>query len=249
VRLLPFILSAHPIAAIFDASNPLRMKTTQPKINGSRIVAIAASAVALLLAASAAAQTVRYVPVPDGSKVKMEGTSTIHDWTVNSPTIDGIIEADKDFPESALKNPAAAKPNVQVSIPVSTLKSYADSMDAVMQDHMNMERYPRIEYRLVELKPKSVAGATGPLQFDAVGALTVAGTTQTITMPVTIERIDKTTLKIIGTTPLKMTDFDIKPPAPRILGMPTIKTGDDIKITVEWLVVQKAGPAQPAKVP
>jgi hypothetical protein len=31
--------------------------------------------------------------------------------------------------------------------------------------------------------------------------------------------------------------------------MPTIKTGDDIKITVEWLVVQKAGPAQPAKVP
>jgi polyisoprenoid-binding protein YceI len=224
------------------------MKTTQPKINGSQIVAIAASAVALLLAASAAAQTVRYVPVPDGSKVKMEGTSTIHDWTVNSPTIDGLMEADKDFPESALKDPAAAKPNVQVSIPVSTLKSYADSMDAVMQDHMNMERYPRIEYRLVELKPKSAVGATGPLQFDAVGALTVAGTTQTITMPVTIERIDKATLKIVGTTPLKMTDFDIKPPAPRILGMPTIKTGDDIKLTVEWLVVQKAAPA-PAKAP
>jgi len=96
---------------------------------------------------------VRYVPVPDGSKVKMEGTSTIHDWTVNSPTIDGLMDADKNFPESALKDPAAAKPNVQVSIPVSTLKSYADSMDAVMWDHMNMERYPRIEYRLVELKP------------------------------------------------------------------------------------------------
>ena len=223
------------------------MKTTQPKINGSQIVAIAAGAVALLFAASAAAQTVRYVPVPDGSKVKMEGTSTIHELTVNSPTIDGVIDADSTFPESALKNPAAAKPNVQVSIPVSTLKSYADSMDAVMQDHMNMERYPRIEYRLVELKPKSAAGATGPLQFDAVGALTVSGTTRTITMPVTIERVDKTKLKIVGTTPLKMTDFDIKPPAPRILGMPTIKTGDDIKITVEWLVVQKAAPAQPAQ--
>ena len=225
------------------------MKTTQPKIYGSQIVAIAASAVALLLAASAAAQTVRYVPQATGSKVKMEGTSTIHDWTVNSETIDGVIDADNGFPESALKDPAAAKPNVQVSIPVSTLKSYADAMDAVMQDHMNMERYPRIEYRLVELKPKSAAGATGPLQFDAVGALTVSGTTQTITMPVTIERVDQTKLKIVGTIPLKMTDFDIKPPAPRILGMPTIKTGDDIRITVEWLVVQKAVPAQPAKAP
>jgi polyisoprenoid-binding protein YceI len=198
----------------------------------------------LLLAASAAAQTVRYVPEPDGSKVKMEGTSTIHDWTVNSQTIDGLIDADSNFPESALKNPAAAKPNVQVSIPVGTLKSYADSMDAVMWDHMNLERYPRIEYRLVELKPKSAPDATGPLPFDAVGALTVAGTTQTITMPVTIERVGPTKLKIVGTIPLKMTDFDIKPPAPRILGMPTIKTGDDIKITVEWLVVQKAGPAK-----
>ena len=212
-------------------------------------MAIAAGAVALLLAASAAAQTVRYVPEPDGSKVKMEGTSTIHDWTVNSQTIDGLIDADSNFPESALKSPAAAKPNVQVSIPVGTLKSYADSMDAVMWDHMNLERYPRIEYRLVELKPKSAPDATGPLQFDAVGALTVAGTTQTITMPVTIERVGPTKLKIVGTIPLKMTDFDIKPPAPRILGMPTIKTGDDIKITVEWLVVQKIAPAQPAKAP
>ena len=223
------------------------MKTSEPRTNLSRIATIVVGAAALLLAASAAAQTVRYLPQPTGSTVKMEGTSTIHDWTVNSQTIDGLIEADSNFPESALKDPAAAKPNVQVFIPVSTLKSYADSMDAVMWDHMNLERYPHIEYRLVELKPKSAAGATGPLQFDAVGALTVAGTTQTITMPVTIERVDKTKLKIVGTTPLKMTDFDIKPPAPRILGMPMIKTGDDIKITVEWLVEQKAGPAQPAQ--
>jgi len=44
-----------------------------------------------------------------------------------------------------------------------------------------MERYPRIEYRLVEFEAQVRGGATGPLQFDAVGALTVAGTTQTIT--------------------------------------------------------------------
>ena len=63
-------------------------------------------------------------------------------------------------------------------------------------------------------------------------------------MPVTIERLDRTKLKVVGSMPLKMTDFDVTPPAPRILGMPLIKTGDDIKISVEWLVAQKAEPAK-----
>jgi polyisoprenoid-binding protein YceI len=205
---------------------------------------MAGAAAALLLAVSAAAQNVRYEALPAGSKVKMEGTSTIHDWTVESPTINGFIEADGDFPQSALQDPKAAQPSVQVIIPVETLKSYADAMDAVMQDHLNMAEYPRIEYRLIELKPKSAADTTGPLAFDAMGALTVSGTTRTIAMSVTIERIDKTKLKIVGSIPLKMTDFDVVPPAPRILGMPVIKTGDDIKISFEWLVAQKAVPAK-----
>jgi polyisoprenoid-binding protein YceI len=220
------------------------MKKTELKSGRSAIAAIAAGAAALLLAAPATAQTVRYEAQPAGSKVKMEGTSTIHDWTVESTNVGGFIEADSGFPESALKDPQAARPRVQVSIPVGDLKSYADAMDAVMQDHLNMDKYPQIEYRLIELKPKSAADATGPLLFDAVGALTVSGTTRTNTMPVTIERLDKTKIKVAGSTPLKMTDFDVVPPAPRILGLPTIKTGDDIKISFEWLTEQKTGPAK-----
>jgi len=220
------------------------MKKIELRINRLGIFAFAVGAAVLLLAVPAIAQTIRYEPQPTGSKIKMEGTSTIHDWTVESPTADGFIEADSNFPESALQDAKAARPSVQVSVPVSTLKSYAEAMDAVMQDHLNMEKYPRIEYRLIELKPKSAAGATGPLKFDAVGALTVSGTTRTNTMPVTIERVDKTKIKVVGSTPLKMTDFGVVPPAPRILGMPIIKTGDDIKISFEWLVTQKAEPAK-----
>jgi len=100
------------------------------------------------------------------------------------------------------------------------------------------------ERRQREISRKtSGAGAAGPLQFDAVGALTVSGVTRTNTMPVTIERVDETRIKVTGTTPLKMTDFDVEPPAPRILGMPVIKTGDDIKISFEWRTVQRAFPA------
>jgi len=71
----------------------------------------------LLLAMPAAAQTVRYEPQEAGSKVSIAGTSTLHNWTVDGPTIRGFIEADANFPESALTDPKAARPHVQVLIP------------------------------------------------------------------------------------------------------------------------------------
>ena len=189
------------------------------------------------ISAADSANVVHYAAQPVGSTVKIEGTSTIHDWTMEGALIGGSLDADTSFPESALTNAETAKPSAQVFIPVRSIKSDSRKMDEIMQEHMNAEKYPRIEYRLIELKPKSGARE---LQFDAVGALTVSGVTRTNTMPVTFERVDGGKLKVSGSTPLKMTDFGVKPPAPTILGMPIIKTGDDIKISFEWLVAKKA---------
>jgi polyisoprenoid-binding protein YceI len=101
---------------------------------------------------------------------------------------------------------------------------------------MKFEQHKTIEYRVLELTPK--AGAAG--QFDAKGALTVSGVTRTNTMPVTIERVDNKRLKVKGTAALKMTDFGIQPPAPEILGLSVIKTGNDVKLSFEWVTEPKA---------
>ena len=198
-----------------------------------------AAVLAMWLGAQAVAQTVRYDAQPVGSKTKIEGTSTIHDWTMESAVIGGFMEVDAKFPESALTDANAAKPKVEVFMPVRSFKSYAKKMDEVMQEHMNEPKYKKIEYKLIELKPKSAAGATGALQFEAVGAITVNGTTRTNTMPVTIEKKDGK-LKITGSAPLKITSFGVKPPAPSIAGVSLIKTGDDIKVSFEWLTAPKA---------
>lgn len=189
-------------------------------------------------AAATPAGMVRYDAQPVGSKAKMEGTSTIHDWTMESSVIGGFMEVDAKFPESALTDLAAAKPNVQAFMPVRSFKSYNKRMDEVMQETMNEPKHKKIEYRLLELKPKSSAGATGALQFDATGTLTINGATKTNTMPVTIEKKDGK-IKVTGSASLKMTDFGVKPPAPSI-GLGLIKTGDDIKVTIEWLTAPKA---------
>jgi polyisoprenoid-binding protein YceI len=190
---------------------------------------------------SARAQTVHYEAQPGGSKMKIDGTSTLHDWTVECAVIGGFMEFDATFPEKAPgAAPSAVKPKVEVFVPVRQLKSGKKGMDAVMHDAMKQTQFPKIEYKMIDLKAKPGAAAgSAKSEFDATGALTIAGVTKTNTMPVTIERVEKTKLKVTGSTALKMTQFGIKPPSPDVPGLGAlIKTGDDVKLTFEWLTRQ-----------
>lgn len=190
---------------------------------------------ALTVAFQAAAESVRYEGQPSGSKCKMEGDSTMHEWNMSSIMVTGFMEVDSNFPESALANAEAAKPVTQVSIPVRSFKSGISAMDSRMQSHMKSSNFPKMEYRLIELKPTSPAGTTGAVKFDAVGVFTIVGKPFTNTMPVTIEKKDGN-LTVIGSTPLKMSNFGLEPYT--FLGV--VSTRDDLKITFDWLLKPKA---------
>lgn len=193
---------------------------------------------ASLALSSAEDAAVRYDAQPAGSTCSMDGTSTMHDWTMTTAIISGYIEADANFPESALTNTAAASPKVVANMPVRAFKSGKPKMDEKMQEHMQTDKFLRIEYRLISLKPKSKPGATGPVEFDALGTLTIVGKTVTNTMPVTIEKKDGK-LKVVGSTPLKMTDYGLKAPVISLMGIPTISVGDELKIKFEWALAPK----------
>lgn len=183
-----------------------------------------------------AAEATKYVPVPNSSKLRMDGTSTIHDWHAETDIIGGFMELDAAFLDGN-STPATLKPKVEVKIPVRSLKSSGGRrMDAVMQEHMKFEQNKTIDYKVMELTPKT--GAAG--QFEAKGVLTVGGVSRTNIMPVTIEKVDGKKFKVTGTASIKMTDHGIKPPAPDIAGISLIRTGDDVKLKFEWLTEPKA---------
>ena len=184
---------------------------------------------------------VRYDAASSGSKCTIAGTSTVHDWTMDSAIITGSIIADPGFPESALTDAAAAKPDVKVSIPVKSFKSGKQAMDKRMQDDLSATNYTKFEYRVIELKPKSKPGEAGPLKFDAVGVLTVVGNSVTNTMPVTIAKKDNK-MTITGSLPIKFTDYKLKPTKVNLIGLVPMSVGDDLKITFEWAVAAKAPP-------
>src|SRR5437667_8537719 len=75
------------------------------------------------------AGAVRYEAEITGSKMKMDGTANIHDWSMESVLLGGFIEADAKFPESALTDTKAARPVVSVYMPVRSFKSGKGAMD------------------------------------------------------------------------------------------------------------------------
>ena len=192
------------------------------------------TAAALLCAAALCAAELTKFTAQPGSKVKIDGTSTVHDWTVEGGIIAGAMELDPAFaadPTKAKPGKIAAK--VDATIPVRTIKSGKSSMDTIMHAALKQPLHPKIEYRLTELTLKETPKtADAPWEFDSKGELVVAGVTNAVAFPVTMTRTDKA-IKTTGSTSVKMTSFGIQPPAPAVaLGL--IKTGDDVKLTFEW---------------
>jgi polyisoprenoid-binding protein YceI len=196
-------------------------------------------ALLVFAAVSIRSETIRYEAKP-GSKVKIDGTSTVHDWTVESAIIGGYMEFDSNFPLDPAQANADLKvtPKVQVSIPVRSIKSGKSLMDEVMHDAMKVKDFDKIQYSLTEMKLKDPNRKPGdPLEFDTKGELTVSGVKKPIDMVVAMRPMgDK--LKVTGSKALKMTDFGIKPPSPTLLGG-LIKTSEDVKITFEWMTARK----------
>lgn len=191
----------------------------------------------LLCAATSllAADLTKYESRP-GSKVTIDGDSTMHKWSVQSQVIAGIMELGFD-PQNP-PAPGKVQAKVETSIPVRTLKSGKTPMNDVMHETLKIQTAPRIEYRLTELTLKEAPKSpTAPLLFDSKGQLAVAGVTNQVTMPITMERLEGNKLKSSGSVNLKMTQFGMKPPSPKFL---PISTSDDVKVTFEWLT-EKAG--------
>jgi hypothetical protein len=218
------------------------MKTSRWFITGNLAMLLTVSAVL-----EAAEDWTEYRARPGGSKMTIEGTSTMHDWKVESRIVGGNVQAGPEF--SA--DPAQAKPGpvpmkASVVIPVRSLKSmkddgkpYSAAMDDILYEKLKMTEHPNIQYTLSSLVLKEAPqGADSPFMLDAEGDLTVGGVTKKIKMPVAMKVLDAKRLELSGTLGVKMSDFEIEPPAPA-LALGAIKTGDDVKLTFEWIVARR----------
>jgi len=193
------------------------------------------------------AQT-RYNTQPVGNSVRIDGTSSAHDWEMEGAIIGGFLELGTGV---TLDKSQAAPGGLQgdklpakahVIIPVSTIHSKAEHlpevMDDLMQKSMKAGDFPRVEFMLKELTFKGPHAAGKPFDVDAAGELVIAGVTNKVSFPITLEPMDEGKIKVSGTAPVKMTAYGISPPAP-VLAIGTLRCGDDVKILFDWILKEK----------
>jgi hypothetical protein len=186
-----------------------------------------------------------------GSKVRIEGISTRSDWQVESRLIGGFLEVGPNFPTTPGQSVRLGRlqARAEVFVPVHSLKSvekggqpFSDEMDHIMYEKFAAQDDPRakITYNLTELVLREIPKSKDePYVFDSKGALAIAAVTNAVTMPLNVLPLGNKKLKISGTTSIKMTDYKIQPPTPKLSFGP-LKTGDEVKLIFEWVLAQKA---------
>jgi hypothetical protein len=203
-------------------------------------------ALALTAAFSAGAAETTRLNARSGSTLTVYGTSNIHDWQVRCHLIIGNIEVGPNFPTKPGQQvtPGKVEASGHAWVIVRSLKSinkdgspYEASMDNVMYDHLKADNNRLINYYLTGLVLKQVPkDKNSPYLFDSTGKLVVAGVTNTISMPIQVLPLGNAMheIKISGVANLKMTDFGVVPPAPKL--MIFIHTADPVKVVFDWMV-------------
>ena len=199
---------------------------------------VLSAATIIAFAAQTLAETATY-SAKTGSLLKISGTSSVHDWEVKTRLIGGKMEWDSSFPldPSKAELPKLTKmPKVTVIIPVRNIESGKQRMNEVMHGALNAQKHKYARYSLKDIKVAEAKRKAGePLVFDTKGMLSVNGKSAPVSMQITIAKGEGDKLKVSGKTKLKMSQFGITPPAPKIaLGL--IKTGDEVSVEFNWFV-------------
>ena len=155
---------------------------------------------------------------PSNSKVEIQGTSSLHDWTETVEDFYG--SGDFKLNNSQIE----ALKNVVLTFKVEGIKSGKSLMDNNTYKALKNEEHPTITFKS---SSSSVSGNTITLK----GSLTIAGTTKNVTLKGNYTVVNQQ-VKVTGEFTLDMTEYQVEPPT-AVMG--TITTGKDVTLVYNIL--------------
>lgn len=140
------------------------------------------------------------------STLTIDGTSTLHDWTVTANTMDGKLVAEGTAPKE-----------IDFEVLVADIKSERGAtMDKKTHNALKMEDHPKVTFKLKEVKGSS----------SVVGTLNIAGYEKEVEIKTEMTNANGQ-LKIKGEKPIKLQDYGMEPPS-AMFGQ--IVVGDDVVV-------------------
>ncbi|NQV74275.1 YceI family protein [bacterium] len=200
------------------------MKTITKLIALLMLVSLAPNAYA-----QANAQRVKYVFDSD-SKLSIDGTSTIHDWTCEIEKFDGTFTID---PQSTAQNLSISAGKLIVKL--DDIECGKGTMNKKLRAALSGNKADNVTFTL-----ESTTSTDKPLDLIGLGlsgSLKIAGVSKSVEMDATARYTQNDSVQLEGFLSLDMTDYGVDPPT-AILG--TLHTGD--KVTVRFLVTAHPDP-------
>ncbi len=182
-----------------------------------------ALALATTLATGLAAQGTNVLRLAIGpeSKIWIEGSSTVRKFSCSSAAFEATARP--------TVSPVTAVQTVDVTVPVKSLSCGNGTMEEHLRKALKAEQNPEIRF---ELKSYTLGEKTAEgTEVKATGVMTIAGTSKTVELT-GVASPTATGLRVKGETPLRMTEYGVKPPS---LMLGTLKVAD--AITVHYDVV------------
>jgi polyisoprenoid-binding protein YceI len=148
------------------------------------------------------------------TKFYVDGTSTIHDWTIESNEITGKLAVDA----------SGAVSSVELNLKAESLKSGKSGMDKKVYEAFDTKKNPGILFKssAVTMNADNKGGV-------AKGTLSMGGATGQIEVPFTLDSSSGNWV-FNGKVDMLMTTFKMAPPT-AMLG--TIKAGDQVTVRFE----------------
>jgi len=170
-----------------------------------------------------------------GSVIKLDGDSSLHKWTCETPKISGFAMIDPVF--LASKKPKVGQVfEISAKVPVKTLDCGSDAMNSRVYDTMEVGKHPNVTYKFSSTKiGKGEGKHKNDIVFETEGNFNIAGTDGTEVITMYITPISKDKFRVKGSIEILMPDYDVFPPAV-ILGMFTV----DDEVTISFDLILKA---------
>jgi polyisoprenoid-binding protein YceI len=196
---------------------------------------LATAALLAFVAAAAGAQDTRVAVGPE-SKLWIDGTSNLHEWSCKATALDAAIDLDAALASQIASAPPKALKRVHVKVPVTSLKCNHKGMDGNVYKALKADASPEISYILATFDA-APGEAKDAFTLHTVGTLKIAGVENKLEMDVAATRLPDGSVSAKGVVPIKMTDYGIQPPT-AIFGR--LKTGNEVKVNFEMAIGAKA---------
>jgi polyisoprenoid-binding protein YceI len=162
--------------------------------------------------------------------MKLKGTSTLHDWEMNTQLVNG--DALFNFAPSG-KNQSPTLPFLNFSLAVLNLKSDNKGLDNNAYKALKTDEFKLIYYKLLSTTITAVSDSKYLLHTK--GNLTIAGVTKPIEMEVNCQVNKDGSITCTGSYSLNMIEYNITPPS---FMMGAMKTGDNVSLAFS-IIYQK----------